>query len=130
MEWTPRFMGTLLLAATGVELGFTLAVSVATQVPVLQVLAPVLIFMGIGWTVAGMLVSGPGRVTPPLTLGGSYGSGGGAQPSLASELYISRAGADRLARESVRSLDAGSGFMIPAVLYGVALFAIGLWLAA
>ncbi len=127
MEWTPGFMATLLLGATAIELGIALAVSVATHLAFLQVLAQVLVFTGLGWTIAGMIVSGAGRITPPLT---TDGFAGGAQPSLSSELYISRAGADRVARENVRSLAAGSGFMIPAVLYGVAIFAIGLWLAA
>ncbi len=130
MEWTPRFMATLLLAATAVELGIALAVSVATQLAFLPALAPVLIFTGLGWTVVGMLVSGPGRITPPLTTAGFYGYGGGAQPSLSSEMYISRPGAERVARKSMQSLAAGSGFMIPAILYGVAIFVIGLWLAA
>ncbi len=124
-------MATLLLGATAVELAFALAGSVATDLAFLQVLAPVLVFAGISWTIVGMFVSGPGRVTPPLTTGGFYGYGmGGTQPSLSSELYISRAGAERVARDSMQSLAAGSGFMIPTVLYGLAIFAIGLWLSA
>lgn len=130
MESTPRLMATILLAATGAEILLALAISVAGHLSFSQALAPVLIFTGLSWTIVGMFVSGPGRLTPPLTTAGIYGFGRGAQPSLSSELYISRAGAERVARQSMQSLAEGSGFMIPAVLYGLAIFLIGLWLVA
>ena len=123
-------MAEILLAATGVELVLAFGVSVVGRLPYLGALAAVFLFTGVSWTIVGMLVSGTGRITPPLTTAGFYGFGRGTQPSLSSELYISPAGAERVAKQNMQSLAEGSGFMIPAVLYGLAIFVIGLWLVA
>lgn len=128
MEWTPRRMAILLLAATGFELVAALAVSAIAGLSYLQALVPVFLVTGVGWTIVGMFASGSGEITPPTTTAGGYY--GWAQPSTPSELYVSRAGSERVAEESMQRLAAGSGFMIPAVLYGVALFVVALWLAA
>ncbi len=128
MEWTLRRTALLLLVATGTELLLALAISVVDRLSFLQALAPVLLLTGASWTIVGMAVSGSGRIAPPLSTAGIYGYAQGVQPSLSSELYISRAGAERVARESMEWLTAGSAFMIPAVLYGLALFLLGLWL--
>lgn len=127
MEWTPRLVAGILVMATGVELLGALAISVVARMAYLETLAPVLIFMGAGWTIVGMAVSGPGRLAPPPTTLGGYGTGI-APPSLSSEFYISRAGAERVARDSIQRLERGSPFMMPAVLYGLAIFVIGMLL--
>lgn len=128
MEWTSRLVVGILAAATAVELGGALVLSLTTRTGYLAVLAPVLIFMGAGWTIAGMAVSGSGRLAPPPTTLGGYGAGYG-QASLSSEFYISRPGAERVARDSAQRLERGSPFMVPAVLYGLALFVIGMLLS-
>ncbi len=127
MEWTPRLVVGILALATVVELAGAGILSVVTRTGFLAVLAPLLIFMGAAWTIVGMAVSGSGRLTPPQTTLGGYGAGGG-QASLSNEFYISRAGAERVARDNAQRLERGSPFMIPAVLYGLALFVIGMLL--
>lgn len=128
VEWTPRLTGGILLLATAVELVGAVILSVVTGMALAAVVPPVLIFMGVGWTLVGMAVSGSGRLAPPPTTLGGYGGGTG-QASLSSEFYISRAGAERVARENAERLERGSAFMVPAVLYGVALFVIGVLLS-
>ncbi len=130
MEWTYRLTAGILLVATAVEVALAFGFSAVTQIALAEAAAGVFLFAGAGWIFAGMFVSGSGRVAPPLTTAPVYGLGGtSVQPSASSELIVSRAGAERVAQESVSNLARGSPFMIPAVLYGLALLAISLWLA-
>ncbi len=124
----PRLVVGILVVATAVELGGAWVISFVAHMGFLAALAPILLFMGAGWTLLGMAVSGSGRLAPPPTTLGGYGAGYG-QGSLSSEFYISRAGAERVARESAQRLERGASFMVPAILYGAALFGIGILLS-
>lgn len=129
MEWTHRLVAGILLGATCVEVTVALLLGAYGGLGLADALSAVFGVAGVAWTLVGMFASGAGRVAPPLTTGPGSGLGGlGPQPSASSEIYISRAGADRVAKESIRRLAHGSPFMVPAVLYGITLLAVGLWL--
>jgi hypothetical protein len=115
--------------ATAAELAIAYGVSVAYGMAYTAALNLILLMAGFFWAFAGFLWSGGGRLAPPLTTAPPTGGVSMGNPSLASEFYLSPEGAEALARDSIGRLEAGADFMVVAILYGVVLLALALYLS-
>lgn len=64
MKWTFWLVAGVLIVATAAEVELVLLLSVLTGPDFVSTPAAVFVGSGVGWTLAGMFVSGPGRLRP------------------------------------------------------------------